>query len=362
MKFVEYSFNGKYFRSFKVFVSQSKGLLDKLKPKAKKTYDWAEHHGKEVDLSKPKYEEREIELKGWVEGETWQEMKQNFDTLLSEFDKEGLVRLVVDFGKELVYDVYLTDEVALEKTFREGRQVGFFTLKMREPNPVKKVLKLEGDNLQLSFISHNWVEVNIDGVSESHKGEVSLTKPLKNRIISSNVSGRNLMLDSKSFFMSGNDYKKSDNSNKGRIIVNNTKETWNAYQWVTLSEGFKLGEDAVFSIEVKSSINCEIGIVFFPYYNTQNSVQKHTLSANVWKRVFVKSKVFEIKDNGDLINIIGSNMNNAIVEFRNAKIERGNIYTDWTIAPEEAHFITISGEVEGIKNLETNAEIIWNYQ
>ncbi|MCU7583701.1 galactose-binding protein, partial [Riemerella anatipestifer] len=124
-KEVLYTLNGKYFKDFGVFISESKGLLDKPKLKSRRSYDWAEYHGKAVDLAKPKYDEREIELKGWVEGETWSQMKTNFDTLLSEFDKEGLARLVIEYlGNALVFDVYLSDGVELEKSFKEGKMVG----------------------------------------------------------------------------------------------------------------------------------------------------------------------------------------------------------------------------------------------
>lgn len=191
MKFVEYSLNGVNFIANKIFVQESKGLLDKLKPKARKSYNWAEQHGTAVDTSAPKYEAREITLKGWVEGENWQEMKRNFDMLLAEFDKEGLARLIVDFGKELVYDVYLIDGVELKKEFNQGRQIGFFTLKMIEPNPVKKVLKLIGNKLNLAFISQDWVNINIDGENQTLKGNISLNKTLPSgkhyAVISGNV-------------------------------------------------------------------------------------------------------------------------------------------------------------------------------
>lgn len=185
MSEVIYSINNKYFKDFGVFVSSSEGLLDKLKPKNRKVYDWAEYHGKQVDLSAPRYEEREIVLKGWVEGDNWEEMNNQFHSLLSEFDKEGLTRLLVEFGGVLVYDVYLSDGVELEKTFRKGKVAGVFTLKVKEPNPVKKIIKAFSGNFTLSFTSSDWVEVNIDGESEMMKGVVNINKNLKDRLINS---------------------------------------------------------------------------------------------------------------------------------------------------------------------------------
>ncbi|MCU7583733.1 galactose-binding protein, partial [Riemerella anatipestifer] len=75
----------------------------------------------------------------------------------------GLARLVIEYlGNALVFDVYLSDGVELEKSFKEGKMVGFFTLKMKDPNPIKRVFKLVGSDLQLSFNAQFWVDINID--------------------------------------------------------------------------------------------------------------------------------------------------------------------------------------------------------
>ena len=182
---VIYSINGRFFKDFGVYIEDSKGLLDKPKPKPRKSYDWAEQHGKQIDLSPTKYEEQEIELKGWVEGDNWAEMKANFDTLLSEFDKKGLVRMLVDFGSVLVFDVYLVDGVELKKIFKEGKIIGRFTLKLKSPRPIKKVFVLKGNSLQISFTSKDWLVMNIDGVDETLKGVVSISRAIPNRVLSS---------------------------------------------------------------------------------------------------------------------------------------------------------------------------------
>ena len=178
MKAVIYSLNGQKLKDYKVYISESKGLLDKLKPKNRASYDWAEYHGKAVDTSPTKYEEREITLSGWIEGENWQEIKRNFDRLLSEFDKEGLVRLVVDFGDKLVFDVYLYDGVELNKNFSQGQTIGKFTLKMKEPNPIKKTLSIARGRFNLKFTALSWVDININGKNRSMKGNVDIHEDL----------------------------------------------------------------------------------------------------------------------------------------------------------------------------------------
>lgn len=324
---VIYSINGKYFKAFGVYISESKGLLDKLKPKPRKAYDWAEYHGKVVDLSAPKYEEREITLTGWIEGKNWHEMKQNFDALLSEFDKGGLVRLLVEFGKELVYDVYLDGAVELEKSFKEGEIIGKFSLKLKEPNPVKKVLKLVGNNLSLSFNSEDWVEVNIDGNTHSYREQVSINKGLQNRnLISSNQQGRNLLRNSA--------YKNGIDDGGHITYVGEITEMVQGEIYIINSEIIKGG-------------------VEYHYYLNQRLDWGNGIPQSV-----KKNEPFVANANHKYLWLwIDIPSNRA--EHRKIKLEKGNKPTDWTPAPEETHYITIAGNIDKIKNLQTNAEEIW---
>lgn len=184
---VIYSLNGKYFNDYKVYISKSEGLLDKLKPKPKTSYDWAEYHGKTFDNSPVRYDEREITLSGFVMGDNWQQMKRNFDTLFSEFDKGGLVRLLVEFEHILAFDVYLIDKIELQKEFRKGQIIGSFSLKMKEPNPVKRILKIENKPLNLSFNTPLWVDISIDGKVENFINSVSI----RNKIIPPRATTQN---------------------------------------------------------------------------------------------------------------------------------------------------------------------------
>lgn len=43
--------------------------------------------------------------------------------------------------KPLVYEVYSEDAIAIKKTWDDSLMIGTFTLKLKEPSPVKKVLK-----------------------------------------------------------------------------------------------------------------------------------------------------------------------------------------------------------------------------
>lgn len=178
---VRYSVNGKYFKDFEIYISESDGLFDALKRKPVNTYDWAEYHGSTPDLSNPKFEAREISLKGFVVGDNWVSMKFRFDTIVSELQKAGTQRLLIEpFGlKPLPYEVYVEDEVKLEKVFRDGKMVGVFSLKLIEPNPVKKVLRVNGNMLQLSYDSEFETEISYgNGEKDIAYSNASLSKVL----------------------------------------------------------------------------------------------------------------------------------------------------------------------------------------
>lgn len=175
---VKYSINGKYFKDYGIYVSSSLGLLDALKRKPIKTYDWPEYHGESLDLSNPKFEAREIVLNCFVKGNNYQEMFDNFrNVVLSEFQKSGTQRLLVEpFGyKALPFEVYMIDDVKIIKEFSESTSIGVFSIKLIEPNPIKKVLYLTENTLNLSYNSSKETEIFYgDGTKDIVKTNASI--------------------------------------------------------------------------------------------------------------------------------------------------------------------------------------------
>lgn len=160
VKQLKYLLDGVDFKEYGVFVSASKGLLDGLKMKDPYKVEFDGYHGTAIDLSRPRYEEREITLDCFINTtggklEFVRKVKAFLDlfcarhkvaegaTLNADLCPAGLHRLMVDIHpvKALVYEVYLPDATDVEKTWNDARMTGTFSLKLREPEPVKKVLK-----------------------------------------------------------------------------------------------------------------------------------------------------------------------------------------------------------------------------
>ena len=346
MNEVLYSLNGKYFKDFGIGILKSEGLFDKLNPKKSQGYDWAEYHGKTYPQGKVYYEEREITLNGWIVGESWEHLKTSYDTFLSEFDSGDTARLIIEFKrKELVYDVYL-ESSDLKKTFRQGQIFGTFTLKLKEPNPVKKVLKLVGEKLTLSFNSDKWIEISIDGKIESVRGKTDINKNIPSRLLTRYYfAGRNLAKDS--------EQPKWNPNNTGTGTSIEMTEPDGKFVRITPNSGKPV---SVFGYLISDFENGKFSrSMWFRHF--------HTGSVRIWGQEVPSGRWVWLKDEG-YSNINGwngfdSDTANVAIDVKKFKCEKGTKATDWTPAPEEVHYITLAGDVDEIKELKTNAEVLW---
>lgn len=146
---VGYYINGLTFDSLNVHVSASKGLLDKLKLKEPQKYAWTEEHGEHVDLTKPRFEAREITLECFITASSSVDFITKINAFWSQFEGAGTKRLmvIIDPAKPLVYEVYVPDSIDVDKEWNDADMVGTFSLKLREPEPVKKVIKFTASSV-----------------------------------------------------------------------------------------------------------------------------------------------------------------------------------------------------------------------
>lgn len=140
---LQYYINGVNFRNWDVRVSDSKGLLDR--PALKKLYsvEWPDEHGEVVDLSGKRFEAREITLSCFIKANSKIDFVTKLNAFLEQFSADGTQRLMVEIHptKPLVYEVYLPNSVAITKRWNDALMVGSFTIKLREPQPVKRVVR-----------------------------------------------------------------------------------------------------------------------------------------------------------------------------------------------------------------------------
>ncbi|MCF0202690.1 MAG: LamG domain-containing protein [Bacteroidaceae bacterium] len=143
-----YYLNGKGFiKEWSIYVQQSDGVLQRPKQKTRFSQDWPDMHGEVVDLKWKRLQSREISLKCFLPAQSKFSFIQKWQSFLSEFDTDGTARLMIDIHptKPLVYEVYLEDTQDVSKTWNDDLMVGTFTLKVKEPDPVKRVVRFRGE-------------------------------------------------------------------------------------------------------------------------------------------------------------------------------------------------------------------------
>lgn len=144
---VEYYIDGRNFKEFGVYVSESSGLVGRLARKEALQIEWDSYHGTVRDKKRPRYKERTIELSCFMEASGRSAYVEWVNLFFSQFDKEGNHRLKVEYAgstKPLVYEVELLEESDPQKQWGKYDQdlmVGKFKLKLVEDEPVKKVLR-----------------------------------------------------------------------------------------------------------------------------------------------------------------------------------------------------------------------------
>lgn len=172
-----------------IIVSNVKGLFNLPKLKDTLSVNYPSRNGIIVDLSKPIYDVRDIELSCYVKATS----RLQFLTLTNElitqlFAKSNLRELRIDYEsqKPLFYFVYLKDGLDIEHQakWNYSNHIGQFSLKLIEPEPLKRVYIFNADNVlnarQLGFLYQEptqqftiyWGDGNFDviraGTSVSH--------------------------------------------------------------------------------------------------------------------------------------------------------------------------------------------------
>lgn len=157
-----YSINGKPFvDTWGIYVESSDGLLDRPALKTPFSQDWPGYHGEVVDLDNKRVQPRDITLKCWMQCTGKMDFVQKWNDFCSQFEADGTARLMVDIHptRPLVYEVYLREALNVSKKWNDALFVATFTLKVREPDPVKRVVRFRND----SGSEQHTIKLNTDG-------------------------------------------------------------------------------------------------------------------------------------------------------------------------------------------------------
>ena len=365
---LKWSINGKYFKFFGVRVSNSKGLIDKLKPRERQSYVWAEYHGKQIDLSAPRYEARDMVLSCWIVADNAEALTKQYNSFMAEFDKSGTQRFLVEpFGKApYIYDVILTDKSELDKEFCDGEMFGTFNITIQEPNPIKRVLYTVNPQLTISYNSPTETDIIIDGVKYQGKELVNFTKDLGSRDVVGSTG--NLLINSSCL---GGKHPATNLYNSEIVIQNDgVFPTVKSFYSVAIQG---TGDFKMPYVEAGRYLflrNKQITLSFYARSNYPPSSYRVTnqLTDDSWnigtsgngdkngKKLTTTWQRFEIT----CIPVWGIVFEASnLVSFSAPQVELGNKSTAWSVAENDKHYIVIAGNIEDITNFTTNAEVLW---
>lgn len=175
MSDVGYYINGNNFADYGVYVSASSGLISKLEMKEPLSADWSNYHGTVIDLHKPVYKSRNITLECFMEANGYDDFITKCNSFLENFYAKNTKRLKVDVGsKPLVYEVYCSKSIDVEKKWNDQYMIGTFKLSLIEPEPVKKVLRFSGAGTATITVTSTKL-LNIYWGDDTHTYDVSGT-------------------------------------------------------------------------------------------------------------------------------------------------------------------------------------------
>ncbi len=130
---IVYTLNGTDFRDYGVYVSKSDGLFDRP---AIKLDDG------NMDLSKAYVSARDITLSCFIKAASKEQFIGRMCGFTGLLNVNALSCLVIHAGTiVLPYMVYCSDAIEVEKEWSNHLMVGTFKLKLKEPEPVKKVIE-----------------------------------------------------------------------------------------------------------------------------------------------------------------------------------------------------------------------------
>lgn len=152
---LEYYINGVNFKDLGIRVSSSSGVLDLPKLKALRSTSWTDYHGEVVDLYDKRVEPRTITLNCWIRAAGKIDFVEKVNQLSRHFMADGTARLMIEIHptKPLVFEVYAPEGISHDKRWHDDKMIGQFTLKLKEPDPVKRVLRHQCNSKETASVT-----------------------------------------------------------------------------------------------------------------------------------------------------------------------------------------------------------------
>lgn len=146
---IKYYFDDIDISTLNITIAKSSGVLDRPRRKSVLKTDWSAMNGNIPDLETNCVEERTLKLEGFITAANRIDFVERINVFADLIGSAGYHRLTIEIdgvNKPLIYIVYSDNGFAINKTWRQGNQVGTFSLTLTEPYPVKRILQFTANS------------------------------------------------------------------------------------------------------------------------------------------------------------------------------------------------------------------------
>lgn len=156
---LKYTIDGLDLSTVGIFVTKISGIFDQPKRKLPYKHSWQEFTGEDVDLTISANDPREITLDCILKADSIAEATTQLNNFFIALDGNRPRCLSISLfnhdlleSKALSFLVFREEKVSVDKTFKSGKVIWSFTIKLQEYLPCKRIFKINIDPTRLTLI------------------------------------------------------------------------------------------------------------------------------------------------------------------------------------------------------------------
>ena len=155
-----YTVAGVDLANYGIVVTSADGLMDLPKPRGRTAQEWTDTHGQMISTGRPLYSAREIKLSCAMPCEGLGDFAQKATAVKELFMGGDLITLTAAIGDTLLpFLVYVDDEISFTRKWAGGKLIASFSVKLIEPEPLKRVYKAIAASVKLAITTPTPVNV-----------------------------------------------------------------------------------------------------------------------------------------------------------------------------------------------------------
>lgn len=144
------------FKSLGIVVQEMDGILDMPEHKNPVKVDWADYHGEVVDLIRPVFGVRKFRFRCWFGADSEDEMVNKCLDIRERFKSPGFKYILAEMGsRSMPFMAYVPGDISFEpvngKWYNQGKLFMEFDLNFEEPEPIKRVLRVNGSSVSITL-------------------------------------------------------------------------------------------------------------------------------------------------------------------------------------------------------------------